>query len=148
MKVSVIMLTSCRPELLVRAIDSYIAQDYSDKELIIVSNNPCEATKKILQRICALKDIKVFFDYTPFSPGKLFNQAWNASMGDLVCHLHDDDEMFADSLSVRVKEFEKNPFTEVVWGGVVLQDIDGNLGQRLPGEAPNTFRMLNLCDTK
>lgn len=124
MKVSVILPTYNRPNMVWRAIDSFFIQDYHKRELVVLDGDVSGDTLKVLKRYG--NNIKVFrHDNKNFI--KSFNQVWNDSDSDLICQLHDDDTFYDHrSISSRVQEFEKNKSLEVLYAGVVEKDINGN----------------------
>ena len=74
-KVSVNILTYNRASLLMRAINSVRAQDFSDKEIIVVNNGSTDNTAEILK---GLPDIKVITNPTPLGITQARQQALKA----------------------------------------------------------------------
>ncbi|MES2397944.1 MAG: glycosyltransferase family A protein [Bacteroidota bacterium] len=143
MKVSVIIPTHNRCDLLIRAIESYFIQDYKNKELIILSDGCTDGTNEMLKKFIGNPNVKIITrDKGDTRTGH--NVLWKECTGDLICQIHDDDQMNEGSISVRVKEFMKNDFTEVVWGGVIHQNIKGEQIGLFLGESPNAARCLNV----
>ena len=148
MKVSVICPTYNRKNLLHRAIESFLDQDYSDAELVILDNGTTDGTTEHLKHLvdisiaefgkCPIKVITRAIN-TPF--GSL-NELWKNCTGDLICQLHDDDFLTPNSLTFRVNLFKNNPNLHVVWGGANLVDINGNKTNFCPGEVPDAGRIL------
>jgi hypothetical protein len=56
-------------------------------------------------------------------PPNNWNWLWDKADGELICQLHDDDEMTKDSVSLRVKEFISNKDLQVLYGGVITQNV-------------------------
>ncbi len=141
MKVSVILATYNRLELLKRALDSYFNQEYKNKELIIIANGCTDGTNEYLKKFDSVKNVKVIVRQVN-NITTTFNELWANCTGDVICQLHDDDELTENSLSLRINEFNKNKFVEVVWGGVIQQDINRNNRQFIAGYPPNPFEGL------
>ena len=113
MKVSVIIPTYNRPQFLRQAIDSFMSQDYEDKELIVVNDGGS---------IPEVPEGVTLYNLEHGNQSTTQNYGIEKATGELVCTL-DDDDLFYDetSLSQRVNLFESNPDLEVIWTSA--QDI-------------------------
>lgn len=141
MKVSVITPTYNRLSLLKRAVLSFLEQDYINSELIILNNGSSDGTKEYLSTI---KDPRVVIYNRPLNKVKgVLNDLWNLCDGDLICQLHDDDELTKNSLSLRVSKFKSDKFLEVCYGGWINQKIDKTSLGTYKGQASNPSRILS-----
>lgn len=149
MKVSVLLPTFNRGSAmgmskspLEKSIQSFLDQDYKNAELIILNDGSTDDSIHIIRYYATLsKRIKVFDYLTSFGPPKNMNFLWDQADGDLICQLHDDDELTHDSISLRVKEFEKNPELQVVYGGVFTNNLNGTDEMLRPGEPADDLRI-------
>ncbi|MHA2366848.1 MAG: glycosyltransferase [Candidatus Hodarchaeales archaeon] len=125
MKVSVIIPTYNRPALLQKAIQSVVAQDYEDKEIIVVMDG-CDDTFQQYIDISKIYNDIMFYDITHVGcPGAL-NYGIKHADGDFICILADDDLMSGkDSITKRVNAFDNN--TEVIYTGANNIDINGRI---------------------
>ncbi|MGV6817929.1 MAG: FkbM family methyltransferase [Thiotrichales bacterium] len=103
--VSCIVPTMNRPDLLVRALESLVAQSYENWEAIVV-NDAGEDVREIIERV----DPKGRIRYIRHQHNKGLSAARNtgiwASRGDLLCYLDDDDRFLPDHLGTLVEELE------------------------------------------
>lgn len=142
MKVSVIMPTFNRLELLKRAVVSFLSQDYHDSELIILDNGCTDGTTDFLKDlITKYYRIKVIHNPVNKILGAL-NVLWNSADGDLICQLHDDDQLTPDGITKRVEMFKNDQFLEVCYGGWINQDLNGKSLGTYKGQASNPARIL------
>jgi len=140
MKVSVIMPTYNRLGLLKRAIKSFLAQDYENSELIILDNGCSDGTTEYL-KLNQNPRIKVIHQTENKILGSL-NVLWNAAQGDLICQLHDDDQLTWFGISKRVERFIQDKNLEVCYGGWNNVNIDGKDLGFYRGQGSNPARIL------
>lgn len=124
MKVSVLLPTYNRPHMLPRAIESFINQDYKNSELIILNDGGTDETQNVINHYAKLDErIKVIRYEQNVLPPKCFNEILEFATGDLVCHLHDDDEMLPNGISLRVEAFKKDPSLQVLYAGWLTNGV-------------------------
>lgn len=140
MKVSVIMPTYNRLSLLKRAVFSFLEQDYINSELIILNNGSSDGTKEYLSSI---KNQRIIIYNRPINKiNGVLNDLWEFADGDLICQLHDDDELTKNSLSSRVKMFQNDKHLEVCFGGWINRKIDKTILGTFKGQASNPSRII------
>lgn len=107
-KVSVITPTYNRQSFLNQAIESFLMQDYENKEMIVVNDG---GTIPIVPEGVTLYNIE--------HGNQAMAQSYGIekSTGDLICTLDDDDLLMPNSLTDRVNAFDDN--TDVVWTGAI-----------------------------
>ncbi len=116
-QVSVIIPSYNRGWIIKEAIDSVLAQDYRDFELIVVDDGSTDNTSEILDSY--KDDIKVFFqDNNGVSAAR--NRGIAASLGQFVAFLDSDDLWLPQKLSTQVAFFNNTPDalicqTEELW---------------------------------
>lgn len=148
MKVDVLMPTYNRAikfqdtTLVERAIMSFLDQDYHDSRLIIYNDASTDNTEQILKKFEKHPRIAIINSLVNRKPPNNMNFVWGWSDAELVCQLHDDDQMTRNSISVRVQKFLENPELHAVYGGATTQDITGNNFTYYPGEKPDAERIL------
>jgi glycosyltransferase involved in cell wall biosynthesis len=137
MKVSVVMPTYNRAKMLPRAIDSFLAQDYYNSELIILNNGSTDNTASILKDYCFNSRIQIISVTQNIIPPNNYNLLTHEyAFGDLITHLHDDDELLPNGISLRVEAFKKDPSLQVVYAGWITN------GQTYTATEPDANRIL------
>ena len=87
--VSALMITKNRPELAWRAIECFLSQSYSAKELVIIDEGELQLQKLVRQLNSPL--IRYYRNESPKKLGRLRNQAIRLAEGEYVCQWDDDD---------------------------------------------------------
>ena len=127
--VSAIIPTRNRPELLARALQTALAQDYPHIEVIVVddaSSPPAELPSGTHARLLRMD--------TAGGAGAARNAGVESARGDLVAFLDDDDEWLAPKLREQVEALSAAPDAVGVISGFVAHR-DGTLEYvRLPPE--------------
>jgi len=99
--ISVIIPTARRPQLLMRAVNSVLAQSMSDLELVVVVDGPDPETTKILSGVA---DHRFRFIENPRRLGsaEARNVGAMAARGEWVAFLDDDDEWISRKLELQL----------------------------------------------
>ncbi len=107
-KVSVIIPTFNRPELLLFAVKSVLNQTYDDFEVIIVDDGVEKRADKIISEI---KDPRVRYiqHERSLGGGSARNTGIKNARGQFLAFLDDDDEWVREKLSIQMKSFENTP---------------------------------------
>jgi len=178
MKVSVIMASYLgeydgaskdRESKFKRAINSFIEQDYKDKELIIVSDG-CEITKRIcdemdLDSLLAVLPLskkprinikRIYLPKQPLFSGQVRSQGLLHATGDIICYLDTDDMFGLNHLSSLVSQFEEHNLTWCYYNdlirtesGLVTRNVDiaeGFIGTSSIAHIKNIKIDWNNCD--
>jgi glycosyltransferase involved in cell wall biosynthesis len=101
--VSCIMPTCDRRAFLGRAIAQFLAQDYADRELIVID----DGADRIADLVPADSRIRLLRAERRLPVGAKRNLACEAARGDLVMHWDDDDWMAPWRVSYQVRELEE-----------------------------------------
>ena len=110
-KVSVIIPTFNRCEVLARALSSVILQGYKNLEIIVVDDGSTDLTRKLIEE----KFPKVNYYYqTNKGVSSARNFAIKKSTGKYVSLLDSDDEWEKDKLQQQVIYFQENPQAKLV----------------------------------
>lgn len=81
-----------REEKFIRAVDSFLYQEYENRELIIISDG-CDITEKIYIEKYSTNDNIIFFkiEKDVLFSGTTRNKGLELATGDLICYLDTDD---------------------------------------------------------
>lgn len=116
-KVSAIITTHNRPDVLPRALNSVLNQTYHDIELIVVSDGQFESTDNYMRQYQNNKNIIYVKYLKPRGANYARNQGLKTSSGEYVAFLDDDDEWLPDKVKMQVNKFEENKELALVYGG-------------------------------
>lgn len=127
-KVSVIIPTYNRPQLIRRAINSVLNQTYRNIEIIIIDGSPNDETEKVIQSY--LTDSRIRYFHKPdvhtntvkdrANIAKARNKAIKMSQGKYIAPLDDDDYWIDEQkLEKQVEFLEKHPDYTLCAGGVI-----------------------------
>ena len=148
MKVTVLMATYNRTalvngiSLLERSIISFIKQDYKNSNLIILNDGSTDHTESILNKYQCVPNIEIHSFIENKRPPNNWNWLWDKADGDLICQLHDDDELTQNGIRLRVERFISNMRLDVVYGGVIAQNLFVTETKEYPGQIPDADRIL------
>ena len=113
-KVSVIIPTYNRANLLKRAIRSVLAQTYRNFELIVVDDGSTDNTKQICSNI-RFEHIKCVREESNFGgAARPKNTGIKISQGEYIAILDDDDQWLPKKLEEQIKFLEKYPDVAIV----------------------------------
>jgi spore maturation protein CgeD len=149
-KVSVIINTFNRPQMLKQAVASVLAQTMDDWQLVIAVDHNTEALVKLPNDDPAWKsyfaysvgvediaeDSRIKYDFTDLEPGDHslnrfahnINRAFKKCTGDYISYLCDDDLFLPWRLSVFSRVLDENPAYQVVYGRQIVWDIATDTG--------------------
>ena len=123
MKVSVVISTYNRPERLQNALQSVLAQTFTDYEVIVVADGLKDPASKV---VGDLNDKRIkYFEIEHFGTDtKPKNQGILESQGEYLALLDDDNTWRPDHLQALVNELDKNPEVDLVYGDrwVIFED--------------------------
>ena len=137
-KVTVVIATYNRADLLPRAVNSVLAQTYSDFELIIVDDCSTDGTDAVLQQ---LPDPRIHHIRHESNRGAAAarNTGIAYARGEYVAFLDDDDECTPNRLSDQVSVLDSNSEVGMVYGWIEEMN-DSNGAVRVPGNVQNKHR--------
>ncbi len=106
-KVSVIIPTHNRVDLLPRAINSVLNQTFQDFELIIVDDGSTDNTKQVVEEFQKKdKRIKYIWQENFGGTSKTYNTGLKQVKGDFIAFLEHDDEWLPQKLEKQLKVLE------------------------------------------
>ncbi|MFC1826131.1 glycosyltransferase family 2 protein [Thermodesulfobacteriota bacterium] len=140
-QVSVIIPTYNRALMLKEAIDSVLAQDFQDFELIVVDDGSTDQTSEILNAY--REDITVLHQHNQ-GVSSARNAGVTAASGSLVAFLDSDDLWLPRKLSHQIDFFIANPEaqicqTEEIW---IRNNVRVNPKKRLAKKLKEIERMI------
>jgi glycosyltransferase involved in cell wall biosynthesis len=107
------------------AIESVLAQDFSDFELVICDNASTDLTPEICGRYSDQRVRYRRFEEMTNQAGS-FNRCLAEAAGDFITLLHADDYFLPGFLTDRVARLEAQPETSFVFGAVQVVDSNGS----------------------
>jgi len=107
-KISVIIPTHNRPELLKEAISSVLAQTYRDFEIIVIDDGLAQRADRVIDDF---NDPKIKYIKHEKSKGGAAarNTGIKNSTGEFIAFLDDDDKWLTKKLEIQMGEFENTP---------------------------------------
>lgn len=149
-KVSVIIPTHNRPELLARALKSVYNQTFTDFEVLVVDDGSNPRAESALANFLTKSNFKYIETAKNQGGAVTRNVGIKAATGDYLAFLDDDDEWLEDKLAKQVAALDQSPDeVSLVFSGVAAYDEHGkHLYSRLPGESgvmQPLQRLLRKC---
>jgi glycosyltransferase involved in cell wall biosynthesis len=105
--VTVIIPTYNRCSLLVQTINSVLAQDYNDFEILVIDDGSTDNTKQI---VCEIKDNRIkYFHKNNGGASSARNLGLKNAQGQFICFLDSDDLWPDNFLRTMISRLQKNP---------------------------------------
>jgi glycosyltransferase involved in cell wall biosynthesis len=110
--VSIIIPAYNHADYLVEAIDSVLAQDYPNVELLVLDDGSTDNTREVLEGYAGR-----FYWETHKNMGEAatLNKGWRMSKGEILGRLSADDLLSQDAVSASVECLRKNPDAVLVY---------------------------------
>jgi predicted AlkP superfamily phosphohydrolase/phosphomutase len=121
LKVSIVLPTRNRSDVLPRAIASVLAQSYPRWELVVVDDASTDDTPKVLHELDDARLVVVHGEGRGVCAAR--NLALEAVTGEVVVYLDDDNMLHPDWCKSVVWAFGQRPDADVVYGARVIDDI-------------------------
>jgi len=103
-----------------QTIESVLAQDYPNFELVIINDGSTDSTKEVISRY---EDQRIRYFYQENAGmSNALNHAVRQARGQYIMPLDADDMMTADFIAAHLAEFEKHPDVDLVYCDVLLID--------------------------
>lgn len=129
MKVSVIIPTYQRPELLEETIESVWAQTIQPDEIIIGDDSSDDLTENLVKnKLIPNSTIPIrYFHHKPsLREVRNVDYQYSKASGDLILHLHDDDPIYPCCIEVLKAPLEKHPEAIASFGLQRIIDEQGS----------------------
>jgi len=146
--VSIILPVFNAASYLGEAIDSILAQSFSDWELIAVDDASSDNSAAILEDYAAADSrIRVFRNEINLGVGGTLDRAISESRGQYIARMDADDICSPDRVAVQLKHLQQNP--EVIAVGGQIREMQEN-GETIriksfPTEPEEVYTMMFLC---
>ena len=119
-KISVVIVTYNAAKTLKSAIESYLKQDYENKELVIIDGGSKDGTLTIINKF------KDKIDYCVSEPDKgiydAMNKGWKAATGDYIFYLGADDVLLDGGLAILGNAATGE---DIIYGDIKINKGDG-----------------------
>lgn len=133
-KVSIIIATYHRYDLLPRAVKSALTQTYNNIEVIVVDDNPPESaeraeTEKVMSQF---SDPRLLYIKNRKNSGGAVtrNNGIEIATGDYIAFLDDDDEYLPERIETQLNEMEKNGWDASAMDGATYDEEDNLLSEK------------------
>lgn len=126
-KVSVIIPVYNYGEFLKKAIESVLAQNFEDYELIIVNDGSTDNTSEVLKAYEGMNKIKLITHKKNQGLVRSCHEAIEASTGEYIIRLDADDYFDENALLVLAKVLDSNPEIGLVYPDYLLVSREGKI---------------------
>ena len=118
-KVSVVMLTYKRGDIVSKAIESVLAQTYKDFEFIIINDGSLDNTDEVVKKY-KQNDKRIRYYKNPKNMGIAYsrNRAFGLARAPYIMIMDDDDFSLNERMEKQVKFLDENPQIDVVVGQI------------------------------
>jgi len=121
-RVSVLIPTYNRADLLCEALDSVLAQSFQDFEIIVIDDGSTDDTRDKVARYGE----RVRYEYGAHEgPAPARNRGFRAARGEYVCILDSDDLYYPHKLAMQVAHLDARPDTVMVYSDFSAFDGEG-----------------------
>lgn len=127
--VSVIIPTYNREETIMRAVDSVLAQTYSDIELIVVDDGSTDSTVRLIND-CADKRVRLIHMPENGGANVARNRGIAAARGEYIAFQDSDDEWDRDKLQIQIKDMLDRKLTASFCAYRLIQGVNEKIMPR------------------
>lgn len=124
-RVSVVITSYNYAAFVGRAIESALAQDYADLEVIVCENGSTDNSLKVIARFQKDPRLKVVVNETNLGVIGNLNKGLQVSTGDFVVFLSADDYFLPGHIARAVQHYGDNPHVDVVYSPAFVVDNNG-----------------------
>ena len=122
MKVSVLIPTFNRQQYIVGAIQSVLAQNFDDMEIIVVDDGSTDHTEEVLQPY--LPHIR-YIRTENQGPARARNVGMQAAQGDYIAYLDSDDLYYPFKISIQAQILDARPDIGMIYSEFSAFSEDG-----------------------
>ncbi|MBF2046913.1 MAG: glycosyltransferase [Elainella sp. C42_A2020_010] len=122
-QVSIIIPAYNGERFITKALDSILAQTYSNYEIIVVNDGSTDQTAAVLQ---PYRDRILYIEQANQGVAAARNRGMALAQGELIAFLDQDDVLLPDKLAVQVECVAQHPEIGIVHSGWRLVDAEGN----------------------
>lgn len=122
-KISVVVRTCGRPQVLRGALHSIRRQTYPNYEVVVVEDGPDTARQMVTQEFCDLP-LRYHATGQNIGRGKAGNLGLSIATGQYLNFLDDDDYFYPDHLELMAAAAQKHPDADLVLGCAMVMKVD------------------------
>lgn len=122
-KISVVIRTCNRPQMLRGALASLANQTYSNFEVVVAEDGPAASKEMIEQEFPQLK-VRYLCSGTNVGRGRNGNNGLAAATGEYLNFLDDDDYFYPDHLELMAQKAMQHPEAELILGCAMVMKVN------------------------
>ena len=127
-RVSIILATWNRAEMLKSAIEAALAQTYQDFELLILDNASTDNTSEVVKTFTDPRIVYIRRSVNGGAPAN-WKEGFRRASGEFVLYSHDDDRLHPTIVEREVNAMDRHPGAVMVGTNVRIIDFEGNVIQ-------------------
>ncbi|MFN8437716.1 MAG: glycosyltransferase family A protein [Cytophagales bacterium] len=140
MKFSIVIPTYNRGYLISKSVDSCLALNYQNYEIIIVDDGSTDDTETVVQKYLTFAQVK-YFKTTNRERGAARNFGIDQSSGDYITFLDSDDIVYPNYIAAAEKFITENPETIFFHQSFEFIDENGNvLSKNIPNKSTDILK--------
>ena len=144
-RISVVLPTLNRYELLPKAIDSILSQTYPDFELIVINDGSTDLTDKILNKYAKFdKRVKIITHKKNKGFAASVNEGIDLAQGEYIARLDDDDKSLPQRLEKQLKYMDMHPDVAIV-GTLITTDDTLKPTDTMSEINPDKMKVQQYC---
>ena len=141
--ISIILTTYNRAGLILRAIDSVLAQTFCDWELIIIDDGSTDDTAQRLEPLLESDDRLIYFHQENQGYAAACNAGFRMARGAWITLLDSDDEYLPEHLQTRLDWMRGHPELDLAHGGF---EVIGSPDDWYVPDANDPARRIHLSE--
>jgi glycosyltransferase involved in cell wall biosynthesis len=125
-------------------IESVLAQDYPNIELVVLNDGSTDNTEEILKEYTG----RIKWETQPnMGQTATINKGWQQTSGEIITWLNSDDTFLPGGVRIGVQYLLDHPETAIVFGDTMLTEADGTHLYASPPQPPFDYmRFLANCN--
>lgn len=123
-RLTIVIPTLNRATLVVRAIDSAMAQTFQDIEIIVSNNGSTDNTSTVLERYIGAPRVRILQREQTISANEHGRYLVEQARGEFFLGLSDDDWIEPDMVARVIERFDQDPRLKLVWTGCLMYYAD------------------------
>ena len=144
--VSIVVPSFNQGRFLAEALESLLAQDYPQLELLVADGGSTDDSREVIDRFA---DRLAWWSSEPDGgQANGLNRAFDHATGELLGWLNADDTLIAGAVSAAVDALDRNPDALLVYGDAIFVDESGNEKGRFHAEEMNVREMMRRCEDR
>jgi glycosyltransferase involved in cell wall biosynthesis len=153
-RLSVILPSHNRENLVSRAVDSVLTQSFSDFELILVDDCSTDNTRRVLDQYRDTPRVRLIFSDTNLGASGARNLGLSKARGSLIAFQDSDDYWMPDKLRLQVQALDASPECGICYCGSLYYSaqnsyyIPGRIFRRLDGDLSSEILWENTTSTQ